>query len=147
MREQLKAIQDELGEGENWNSEIEGYKERLALGGYPIEVEEKLIKELGRLKKMHSAAPEGSVIRTYIEWVLDLPWNKKTEEILSLELASNILEKDHYGLEKVKERIIEFLAVRKLKNSLKGPIICLAGPPGVGKTSIAKSVARALNRT
>ena len=107
---------------------------------------QKVLKELDRLVKMPSGSAEGSVIRTYLDWIFDLPWDKKTEEIIDLARAQKILEEDHYGLEKVKERIIEYLAVLKLTNNIKGQILCLVGPPGVGKTSIAKSIARALNR-
>jgi len=146
LREQIKAIQSELGDKEGVVGEVEEYKERLEKSNFPEEVQKKVQKELDRLLKMQSGSAEGSVIRTYLDWIFDLPWDEKTEEVIELENAQKILDEDHYGLEKVKERIVEYLAIRKLKKSLKGPILCLVGPPGVGKTSIAKSIARAINR-
>jgi len=146
LREQLKAIQCELGDKEGVAGEVEEYKEKLSKVSLPEEVEKKVYKELDRLLKMAPGSAEGSVIRTYLDWIFDLPWDKKTDEILDLKRAEEILDEDHYGLEKVKERIVEYLAIRMLKNNMKGPILCLIGPPGVGKTSIAKSIARAVNR-
>lgn len=146
LREQMKAIQSELGDRDGINGEVEEYKSKIENAGLPEEVENKVLKELDRLLKMPQGSAEGSVIRTYLDLIFDLPWNKKTEEIIDINYAQETLEQDHYGLTKVKERIIEYLAVQKLKNSLKGPILCLVGPPGVGKTSIAKSIAKALNR-
>ena len=145
LREQLKAIQKELGDTD-LVGEVEEYRERIRNAGLPEEAEKKALKEVDRLSRMHSSSAESGVIRTYLDTILELPWNKKTDEIIDIRRAAEILDRDHYGLEKVKERVLEYLAVRKMNNSLNGPIICLAGPPGVGKTSIAKSIAEALNR-
>ena len=112
----------------------------------PQEVEKIAIKELKRMRRMSPGAAEYTVSRTYVDWLIEIPWSISTDDILDIQRASDILDEDHYGLTKVKERILEFLAVRKLKNNMKGPILCLVGPPGVGKTSLAKSVSRALGR-
>jgi len=146
LREQLKVIQKELGDNDGVAGEVDEYRERMGNRKLPKEVEEKVEKELNRLLKTPQGSAEGTVIRTYIDWILDLPWDKKTNEVIDLKRAEKILDEDHYGLEKVKQRILEYLAIRKFNPDLKGPILCLIGPPGVGKTSIAKSVARALNR-
>ncbi len=146
LREQMKAIQKELGEKDERMAEAEEYREKIAEAKLPEEVEEKALKEVERLEKMPPAAAEGIVIRTYLDWLLELPWSSETADRLDLDMAEQILDEDHYGLQKVKERIVEYLAVRQLANKLKGPILCLVGPPGVGKTSLAKSVARALER-
>lgn len=146
LREQLKAIQKELGEQDERTAEAEEYREKIARAGFPGEVEEKALKEVDRLEKMPPAAAEAVVIRNYLDWLLDLPWSHATADRLDLNRAEQILDEDHYGLQKVKERIIEYLAVRQLAEKLKGPILCLIGPPGVGKTSLAKSIARALER-
>lgn len=147
LREQLKAIQQELGERDERGSEIEEHREKIKAAGMPQMVEERALKEVDRLEKMPYAAPEGVVIRTYLDWLTSLPWSKSTEDHVDIDEAAAVLDEDHYGLKKVKERIIEFLAVRQLKGSaMKGPILCFVGPPGVGKTSIGKSIARALGR-
>ena len=148
LREQLKAIQLELGEGESIDSDGEfgEYRRKIQEAKLPNEVREKLEKELGRLTKQPFGSSEATVLRNYLDVCLELPWNKTTKERVHVESARKILDQDHYGLEKVKERILEFLAVRQLAPDLKGQVICLVGPPGVGKTSIAMSVARALNR-
>ena len=146
LREQLRAIQKELGEGDDRASEAEEYRTKVEEAQLPKEVEEKVLKEVDRLEKMPPMAAEAVVVRNYIDWILSLPWNKETEDRLDINDAERILEEDHYGLKRVKERIVEFLAVRQLVHTMKGPILCLIGPPGVGKTSLAKSVARALGR-
>lgn len=146
LREQLKAIKQELGETDERVQETNEIRERLAGAKLPEEVMKEAERELGRLEKLPSASPEYNVIRTYLDWIMDLPWNKSTEDNLDLERAEKILNDDHYDLEKVKERIIEYLAVRKLKKDTKGPILCFVGPPGVGKTSLGQSIARALGR-
>jgi ATP-dependent Lon protease len=146
LREQIKAIQKELGDYQDVTTEVDEYKERIEEVNLPDEVKAKALKELQRLSRMHSTSAESGVIRTYLDIILDLPWRNKTEERLDISFAQEILDRDHYGLDKVKERILEYLAVRKMKNGLHGPILCFVGPPGVGKTSIAKSIAEALNR-
>ena len=146
LREQLKAIQQELGDRDGRASEIEEFKAKILEAKMPEAVQEKALKELDRLDKMLYASPEGVVIRNYLDWLVVLPWDRRSEEMLDVELAAKVLNADHYGLEKVKERIVEFLAVRKLASEIKGPILCFVGPPGVGKTSIGKSIARALGR-
>jgi ATP-dependent Lon protease len=146
LREQLKAIQQELGERDERGSEIDEYREKIQEARMPEEVEERAFKELDRLEKMPFQAPEGVVVRTYLDWLTSLPWSRSTEETLDIPTAQQTLDEDHYGLQKVKERILEFLAVRKLSQEMRGPILCFVGPPGVGKTSIGKSIARALGR-
>ncbi|MEI6602584.1 MAG: endopeptidase La [Clostridia bacterium] len=146
LREQMKVIQSELGEKEGVAGEVDELRKKMLTAGLSKEAADKVEKELDRLLKMPPGSAETGVIRTYVEWVLDLPWNKTSEEKLDLTAAQKILDEDHYGLDKVKERIIEFLAIKVMQKSLKGPILCLVGPPGVGKTSIAKSIARAINR-
>jgi len=144
LREQLKAIQNELGEGEV--DEIEDLKKRLAESGMKEEVMTHAEKELTRLARMHPSSPEYHVARTYLDALLEMPWDKGTDDNLDIDKARDVLDEDHYGLEKVKKRILEYLAVRKLKSDIKGPILALTGPPGVGKTSLGKSIARALGR-
>lgn len=146
LREQLKAIQRELGELDERGGEITRLKEKIEELGLPKEVKEEVEKELNRLSHIPTTSPEYPVIRNYIDWILELPWNKSTEDVLDVELARKILDEDHHDLEKVKERILEYLAVCQLKKDLRGPILCFVGPPGVGKTSLGKSIARSLGR-
>ena len=147
LREQIKAISKELGEAEDVQSEIAEYKRQVAELKLPEDVAEKLNKEFNRLIKMPPMTPEGAVIRSYIDALLSLPWGKFTEDNFDLKLAQKTLDADHYGLKKVKERILEYLAVRALSKSTRGPILCLVGPPGVGKTSLAFSIAKAIGRS
>ena len=146
LKEQMKAIQKELGEDEDLGDEVEEYLKQIKKAKMHKEAKEKAEKEAKRLLKINQASPEAGVIRTYLDWLIGLPWNKSTKDNKDIKKARNVLEEDHYGLEDVKERILEFLAVRQLNKNMKSPIICLVGPPGVGKTSIAKSIARSLNR-
>jgi ATP-dependent Lon protease len=146
LRQQLKAIQDELGEGDPEQAELLELRERVEQAGLPEDVRKAVDRELGRLERLPSAAAEYGVIRTYLEWILSLPWSTLTEDDLDLDRARAILDEDHYDLEKVKDRIIESLAVAKLKNDISGSILCFVGPPGVGKTSLGQSIARTLGR-
>ena len=146
LREQMRTIAEELGQDEDIEDEIANWMKKLKSLKMPKKTEKKVEKEIKRLSKIQPGSAEGAVIRTYIETILALPWNKSAKENMDLNKAEEILNEDHYGLEKVKERILEYLAVIKLSKTLKGPILCLVGPPGVGKTSIAKSIARAINR-
>lgn len=146
LREQMKAIQKELGDKEGKTGEVAELTEKIENAGMTESVKKTALKELERYEKVPSSSAESSVIRNYIDWLISLPWTKATEDDLDIGKAERILNEDHYGLEKVKERVLEYLAVQKMTNSLKGPILCLAGPPGVGKTSLARSIARSLNR-
>lgn len=146
LREQLKAIQKELGEDENIVEEVDEYRQKLKKLKLFKELNEKIEREINRLSKLAPSSAETGVIRNYIDWALNLPWDKETKDTLDIKKSARILDEDHYGLEKVKERILEYLAIRQLSKTMKGPILCLVGPPGVGKTSIAKSIARSLDR-
>ena len=146
LREQLRAIRQELGEEDEKAQEIDDYREKIEKLGLNAATKEKALKEVSRLEKMPPGTAEAVVVRNYLDWLISLPWKTETKDNIDIMKAEEILNEEHYGLEKVKERILEFLAVRKLTKSMKGPILCLVGPPGVGKTSLAKSVATALNR-
>ncbi|MFH1744029.1 MAG: endopeptidase La [bacterium] len=146
LNEQMKAIQRELGRDGEGNEETAKYRKRIAKAKMSKEAETKAVEELQRLEAMPPLSPEATVVRNYLDWLCDLPWSKTTKDRLKIEEAEKILNEDHYGLEKPKERILEFLAVRQLKKDLKGPILCFVGPPGVGKTSLGRSIARALGR-
>jgi ATP-dependent Lon protease len=146
LRQQLKAIQEELGEGDEQQAEVNELRQRLEEAGLPDEAKQQAERELGRLEKLPPIAAEYGVIRTYLEWLVDLPWSKETEDNLDIGHAREVLDEDHYDLEEVKDRILEYLAVRKLNPESPGPILCFVGPPGVGKTSLGRSIARALGR-
>src|SRR2546428_6340723 len=145
LREQMKAIQKELGEDEG-GAELKELKDKIEQAGMPEPVKEKALKEVGRLEKIPQASPETGVIRTYVDWLISLPWSKATSDDWDISAAAKILDEDHYGLPKIKDRILEYMAVRKLSKNLRAPILCFVGPPGVGKTSLGKSIARAMGR-
>ena len=146
LNEQLKAIQKELGEIEDGKDENTSLNKAILKSKMPKDVEKKCLQELKKLKNMSPMSAEATVVRNYLDWMIDLPWHKKSDVVIDLKKALEVLDKDHFGLEKVKERIIEFLAVQKRMDKIKGPILCLVGPPGVGKTSLGKSIAKATNR-
>ena len=147
LTEQMKAIQSELGDKDDLKTEILEFEESLKSKDMPEDIRKRVEKEIRKLKGMSSMSAEATVVRNYIDWLVTLPWNSDlTEDEVSLDKAQEVLDEDHFGLEKPKERITEFLAVRTLTEKLKGPILCLVGPPGVGKTSLAKSVARSMGR-
>src|SRR6266511_3022320 len=146
LREQLKQIQQELGEGDERAEELNEVKKQIEKAKMPTEVKREADKQLRRLEQMHPESSEASLVRTYLDWLVDLPWSKKTKDNLNIKKAKEVLDEDHYDLEKIKERILEYLAVNKLRRKIKGPILCFVGPPGVGKTSLGRSIARALGR-
>jgi ATP-dependent Lon protease len=146
LREQLRAIQQELGDVDEKSKEIDDYLEKIESAGMPEDVKKETVKQIDRLKMMHQDSAEANIIRTYLDWMTDLPWGKSTQDRLDIKAAAKILDEDHYGLDKVKQRILEYLAVRKLNPNKKGAILCFVGPPGVGKTSLGRSIARALGR-
>ena len=146
LREQLKQIQQERGEGDERAEEMNEVRKQIEKAKMPPEVKREADKQLRRLEQMHPESSEASLVRTYLDWLVDLPWSKKTKDNLNIKKAKQVLDEDHYNLEKIKERILEYLAVNKLRKKLKGPILCFVGPPGVGKTSLGRSIARALGR-
>src|SRR5215216_4077523 len=146
LREQMKAIQKELGEGDDQTKDVEELQEKIDTSGMPETVKKEAVRELDRLAKMPVAAAEYTVSRTYLDWLVALPWQKRTEEVIDLPKTKQVLDADHSGLEKAKDRILEYLAVRKLNPEIKGPILCFVGPPGVGKTSLARGIAQSLGR-
>lgn len=146
LREQLKQIQQELGEGDERAEEIGELKKQIAKAKMPTEVKREADKQLRRLEQMHPESSEASLVRTYLDWLVELPWSKRTKDNLNIKKAKEVLDEDHYNLEKIKERILEYLAVNKLRRKIKGPILCFVGPPGVGKTSLGRSIARSLGR-
>src|SRR5205823_10900331 len=146
LREQLKAIQRELGEEGREQAEINEVREKVEAAGMPEEIKARAIKEIDRMSRIPSASPEVGVIRTYVDWLVSLPWNVSTDDQLDIKTAAKILDEDHYGLEKIKERILEYLAVRTLADTIRSPILAFVGPPGVGKTSLRRSIARAMGR-
>ena len=146
LRQQLKAIQSELGEGNDLSEEVEAFREKTKKARMPKKVNDEVERQIGKLERMHPDSAETATLRNYLDWMVNLPWSTQTKDALDLKKAQEILDTDHYGLESIKERIVEYLAVRKLKKKMRGPILCFVGPPGVGKTSLGRSIARALGR-
>jgi len=146
LRQQLKAIQNELGEGNDLGEEVEQFREKARKAKMPKKVHEEVERQIKKLERMHPDSAETATVRNYLDWMVNLPWSAQTKDTLDLKKAQEILDEDHYGLETIKERILEYLAVRKLKKKMRGPILCFVGPPGVGKTSLGRSIARALGR-
>jgi len=146
LREQMRAINRELGEGDDRAQEIEDYQKKIRKSGMPKEARDEAGKQLRRLEQMHSDSAEAAIIRTYLDWVVEVPWQKSTKDMLDIAYARKVLDREHYGLSKIKDRILEYLSVRKLNPKMKGPILCLVGPPGVGKTSLGQAIAKAMKR-
>ena len=146
LREQMRAINRELGEGDDRAQEIEDYQKKIRKSGMPKEAREEAGKQLRRLEQMHSDSAEAAIIRTYLDWMVEVPWQKSTKDMLDIAYARKVLDREHYGLSKIKDRILEYLSVRKLNPKMKGPILCLVGPPGVGKTSLGQAIAKAMKR-
>jgi ATP-dependent Lon protease len=146
LREQVRAIHRELGEGDDRTQEVEEYRARIKKAKMPREAEDEALKQLKRLEQMHPDSAESSIVRTYLDWMVDMPWSKSSKDSLHIPNAKKTLDSGHYGLEKIKDRILEYLSVRKLNPQMKGPILCFVGPPGVGKTSLGKAIAKAMNR-
>ncbi|MDJ0811653.1 MAG: endopeptidase La [Desulfobacterales bacterium] len=146
LREQMRAIHRELGEADDKTREIEEYQDKIRKARMPKEAREEALKQLRRLEQMHSDSAEATIVRTYLDWMVEVPWSKSTRDMLDIEYARKVLDREHYGLEKIKDRILEFLSVRKLNPKTKGPILCFVGPPGVGKTSLGQAIAKAMKR-
>jgi len=146
LREQMRAINRELGEGDDRAQEIEDYQKKIRKSGMPKEARDEAGKQLRRLEQMHSDSAEAAIIRTYLDWMVEVPWQKSTKDMLDIAYARKVLDREHYGLSKIKDRILEYLSVRKLNPKMKGPILCLVGPPGVGKTSLGQAIAKAMKR-
>jgi len=146
LREQMRAIKTELGDNDSKSEEIRELREKILAIHMPPTIEQESLKQLGRLERMHAESSEASILRTYLDWLIETPWNKNTQDNLDLNHAKKILDEEHFNLIKIKERVLEYLAVRKLKEKIKGPLLCLAGPPGVGKTSLGRSIAKSLGR-
>ncbi|MBT8369433.1 MAG: LON peptidase substrate-binding domain-containing protein, partial [Deltaproteobacteria bacterium] len=146
LREQVRAIHRELGEHDESTQEIRQYRKKIKRARMPKEADREATQQLKRLEQMHPESAESTVVRTYLDWLVEMPWVKSSKEVIDIKRAKNILDKDHHGLENIKNRILEYLSVRKLNPKMKGPILCFVGPPGVGKTSLGQSIARAMNR-